>query len=110
MKFEFNPIDNRISFREYLYYINKTSPITPIYLKTIIPALLIFIFTLITYLFSSIISDYYTSSTITVVVLIALFIVLLLITVLLILLIIKLSKKKKLKNNIIHCDIESTFY
>lgn len=110
MKFEFKPSDNSISFREYLYYLSKTFPVSSIYLKTIIPAFFIFIFTLITYLFSYILSDFYTSSTITILVFIAVFILILLITVLVIFLIIKVIKKKKLKNNIMHSDIESTFY
>jgi len=110
MKFQFKPNDNILSFREYLRYLNKTSPVIIIYFKTITSAFLIFIFTLFTYLFSSILSDYYTSSTSTFIVLIALFVLVLLVTVLLILLIIKVIKKKKLKNTNIHCDIESTFY
>ena len=110
MKFQFKPNDNILSFREYLRYLNKTSPVIIIYFKTITSAFLIFMFTLLAYLFSSILIDFYTSSTITVIVLIALFIVILLITSLVIFLIIKVIKKKKLKNTNIHCDIESAFY
>ena len=110
MKFQFKPNDNILSFREYLRYLNKTSPVIIIYFKTITSAFSIFIFTLFTYLFSYILSNYYTSSTSTFIALIALFVLVLLVTVLLILLIIKVIKKKKLKNTNIHCDIESTFY
>ena len=102
MKFQVKPNDNILSFREYLSYLNKTSPVIVIYLKTIIPATSIFIFTLFTDLLSSSYGIFIYS--------LPIFLVLLIITILLMLLVIKVIKKKRLKNNNIRCDIESIFY
>lgn len=102
MKFQFKPNDNTLSFREYLCYLNQTSPVIVIYLKTIIPATSIFIFTLFTYL----LSDFYLIFAYS----LPLVLVLLIIFILLMLLLIKVIKKKRLKNNNMRCDIESTFY
>lgn len=102
MKFEFKPSDNSLSFREYLSYLSQTSPIITIYINTIIPACLVFMFSLLTY----VMSGYY----IYFAYIILPTIVLITLSFLLILLIIKLIKKISIKNNTLYCDLESNFY
>ena len=102
MKFEFKPSDYRLSFREYLKYLNITSPVITLYLKTIIAPYLILAFSLITY----ILSEGYRY----LLYLIPFIIVFSALLLLLFLLIIKLRRKKAIKNTKLFCDIESTFY
>lgn len=102
MKFEFKPSDYNLSLREYLVYINKTSPIITLYLKTITAPFLILAFSLITYILSQ---EYrYLIYTIPFV------IVIFLLCYLLFLLVLKLRRRKAIKNTKLLCDIESTFY
>lgn len=102
MKFEFKPSDYSLSFREYLKYLNTTSPVITLYLKTIIAPYLILAFSLITY----ILSEGYKY----LLYLIPFTIVISLLLLLFFLLINKLRRKKAIKNTKLFCDIESTFY
>lgn len=102
MKFEFKPSDYSLSFREYLKYLNTTSPVITLYLKTIIAPYLILAFSLITY----ILSEGYRY----LLYLIPFTIVISLLFLFLFLLINKLRRKKTIKNTKLFCDIESTFY
>lgn len=102
MKFEFKPSDYNLSFREYLKYLNITSPVITLYLKTITAPTLILAFSLITYILSE---DYRYLPY-----LIPFIIIFSALLLLLFLLIIKLRRKKAIKNTKLFCDIESTFY
>lgn len=102
MKFEFKPSDYSLSFREYLKYLNTSSPVITLYLKTIIAPYLILAFSLITYILSE--SYRY------ILYLIPFTIVISLLFLFFFLLINKLIRKKAIKNTKLFCDIESTFY
>ncbi|MCF0146890.1 MAG: hypothetical protein HUJ77_00675 [Clostridium sp.] len=102
MEFEYKPSDYRISFREYFRYLNTTSPVITLYLKTILAPYLILAFSLITYILSE---DYRYLPY-----LIPFIIVFSALLLLLFLLIIKLRRKRAIKNTKLFCDIESTFY
>lgn len=105
MRFEFKPSENSISFREYLSYLTQTSPGVILYKKTILPASIIVVFSIVTFLLSE---DYKAFPYMLLAI-----IGVLIFYILVIFLIIKISKrkqKKAIKNNKLYCDIESTFY
>lgn len=105
MRFEFKPSENSISFKEYLSYLIKTSECNTLYIKTILPASIIFIFSIFTFL---LIEDYKIFPYMIIGIIAALVVYILII--LLIIKLVKRKQKKSIKNNNLYCDIESTFY
>ncbi|MEG0295492.1 MAG: hypothetical protein RR620_02165 [Clostridium sp.] len=102
MKFEFNPSEESVSFREYLAYVNTSSIVTSLYRKAIMPIVTISIFITIVSLYSNLYRRFfYTTGILTFGVLVLSIICFLGIKI------IKSMKKKKLKNNKFICDIES---
>lgn len=105
MRFSFKPSENSTSFKEYLSYLIQTSEGITLYRNTILPASVIFIFSVVTFILSE---DYKIFPYMMIGIIGAL-----VFYTLIILLVIKLTKrkqKKSIKNNKLYCDIESTFY
>jgi hypothetical protein len=105
MKFEFKPTENIIAFREYLSFLNRILPGVRIYKKTIYPTVILILF----YFATLVLSQFYDIFPYIIVITI-IAIVFYYLLFLLIIKIINHKKSKVLKNNVLFCDLESTFF
>lgn len=103
MKFEFTPSNHSSSFREYLNHLFKDTPAVKIYLKAIVPAIIL----ITSYVIISIFSKYF-NSILTNSIELAIFIIVILLMIFIIR-IVYTKLCRSIKNNKLYSDLEGNF-